>query len=211
MNINIDVNDIRFGQGSDVEKFLPAGIHENLVMYDVKYAVSTPGGNKFLCFYFKDEENRKSSHTEYEPKPSENLPNGYEGTLEDLFKQKVTNLVSRVGQVLVSGGYITREQLQIPSPWDFEAFAKHVVALLVASGYQNKKIRAKFIYNNKGYTSLPQYNKYQFIEEMTVVKEESKIQKLKIDKFDRPEADKEVVKDNPFVSSAPSLSNDSPF
>jgi len=212
MNINIDFNEINIGQSESVEKFLDGGIHENLVMENVKYDISTPGGNKFLCFYFKDEENRKTSHTEYEPKPAERLPEGYEGTLEDLFKTKVKNLISRVGQILIDGGYVTREQMQIPTPWNFEAFAKHVVAILTANGYQSKKVRAKFVYNRKGYTTLPQYSKYQFIESMSISKEDSKIQPLKIDVLERPMADKEKATANPFeTSGGPAKTDESPF
>lgn len=207
MNININLDNISFGQSDSVEKFLDAGIHENITMYDVKYDVSTPGGNKFICFYFQDEKNHKSSHTEYEPKPLTELPRGIElkpgetvdQVLKSLYEKKVSNSISRIGQILVSGGYITREQFPNVTSWDFESFCRQVVALLNNSGYKSKKVRAKFVYNKKGYTSLPQHVSRQFIESMNISKEDSKIQKLNHDVFTKPVADNENNSPNPYL------------
>ena len=66
-------------------------------------------------------------------------------------------------------------------------------------------LRIKVVYNNSGYTTLPKYAKYRFIEPMTIVdKNESVIVKLNIDQFEKP-----VIADFEQSNPNPLLSNDS--
>ena len=76
---------------------------------------------------------------------------------------------------------------------------RRVVNLLNAA---NKDIllKVKIVYNNKGYTTLPTYCKFTFIEPMNLPEgQKSKITELNIDLFVRPVvADKENKEENPL-------------
>ena len=77
-------------------------------------------------------------------------------------------------------------------------------------------LRVKIVYNNKGYTTLPTYCKFTFIEPMNLPEgQKSKITELNIDLFVRPViADKESKEENPLESISTEDSNagsDLPF
>lgn len=226
MNINITLDDIQMGQSDSLNKFIEAGIPENIGLKDVKFDISK-ANNKFICFYFEDENKAITSDTEYEPRPFESSdkipqfikekikeknPNANDNDfIREHYKSGVVDFISKVCQILVSAG-VTREQIQIPSVFDFEMFSKHAIALLNGVGYTNKKFRVKFVYNKNGFTSLPPKHKshLQFIEPMDVTKADSKIQQYPSDKFERPVADKEKQgAENPFGGSA--KTEDNPF
>lgn len=69
---------------------------------------------------------------------------------------------------------------------------------------KSKKLRVKVVYNDKGYTTLPNYAKYTFIEPMELAEgKASSIAMLNIDQFTKPVvADKEVKNDNPFNATS---------
>ena len=202
--ININLNSLTFGQNpNEVIKFLDGGIHEDLHMDSLDFKTSD-NDNKFLAWYFKDANGKQVSHTEWEPTRRDT-------DTEESFSKKISNMVSRIGQIMVQGGYISREQF--PSSYtDFQLFATTIVNLLPVD-YKNRKVRIKVVYststNGKSYTGLPKYAKYQFIESMSVSKDDSLIQVLGIDVFDRPVADKESVVENQF--EAGSTSDNNPF
>ena len=89
----------------------------------------------------------------------------------------------------------------------FEQFAQWITDMLNKVD-KNKKLRAKIVYNEKGYTTLPNYAKYTFIEPMELPEgQASSITMLNIDQFTKPVvADKEVKNDNPF-STTPVATN----
>ena len=82
----------------------------------------------------------------------------------------------------------------------FKEYAKWVVGLLSADNIKDKALRVKVVYNDKGYTTLPKYAKYTFIEPMSTVDAGgSMITKLGIDLFEKPiVADVEKQNANPF-------------
>ena len=69
-NLNISIDDIQVGDGNGGQKFLEAGIHK-VNMSDVRFDISEPGKNKFICFTFEDENKATTTDTEYEPTPAE--------------------------------------------------------------------------------------------------------------------------------------------
>lgn len=75
----------------------------------------------------------------------------------------------------------------------FEQFAQWITDMLNKVD-KSKKLRAKIVYNDKGYTTLPNYAKYTFIEPMELPEgQSSSIAMLNIDQFTKPVvADKEV-------------------
>ena len=93
----------------------------------------------------------------------------------------------------------------------FEGWAKEVADYLNKAD-KSKLVRVKIVYDNKGYTTLPSYAKYTFIEPMTVSKENSAIVELGIDNFTRPIiADNEEVVDSLKVTTNEENPNDLPF
>lgn len=75
---------------------------------------------------------------------------------------------------------------------NFETFGNWVATMMNAAD-KSILVRIKVVYNNSGYTGLPRYWKYTFIESMAVEAKDSKIKELGIDLFQRPEVgDKEA-------------------
>ena len=107
---------------------------------------------------------------------------------------------SRMLQIL--NCYYKDEELDFNSE-SFEQFAQWITDMLNKVD-KSKKLRAKIVYNDKGYTTLPNYAKYTFIEPMELPEgQSSSIAMLNIDQFTKPVvADKEVKNDNPFSATS---------
>lgn len=107
---------------------------------------------------------------------------------------------SRMLQIL--NCYYKDEELDFNSE-SFEQFAQWITDMLNKVD-KSKKLRAKIVYNDKGYTTLPNYAKYTFIEPMELPEgKSSSIAMLNIDQFTKPVvADKEVKNDNPFSATS---------
>ena len=166
-------------------KYLEAGIHDNVKFVSARVDKSI-NGNIFFKFE-KDEQTM--THTEWEStkKPMES---------EEDFQNRANRQVKRILQILSC--FYPKEALVFAGS-SFSEFANWVVNLLNAA---NKDIllRVKIVYNNKGYTTLPNYCKFTFIEPMNLPEGQvSKITELNIDVFVRPiTADKETTDVNPL-------------
>lgn len=168
-------------------KYLEAGIHDNVKFVSVRVDKSI-NGNIFIEFKFEKDE-QTMTHTEWEStkKPMES---------EEDFQNRANRQVKRILQILSC--FYPKEALVFTGS-SFSEFANWVVNLLNAA---NKDIllRVKIVYNNKGYTTLPNYCKFTFIEPMNLPEGQvSKITELNIDVFVRPiTADKETTDVNPL-------------
>lgn len=168
-------------------KYLEAGIHDNVKFVSARVDKSI-NGNIFIEFKFEKDE-RTMTHTEWEStkKPMES---------EEDFQNRANRQVKRILQILSC--FYPKEALVFAGS-SFNEFANWVVNLLNAA---NKDIllRVKIVYNNKGYTTLPNYCKFTFIEPMNLPEGQvSKIIELNIDVFVRPiTADKETTDVNPL-------------
>lgn len=168
-------------------KYLEAGIHDNVKFVSARVDKSI-NGNIFIEFKFEKDE-RTMTHTEWEStkKPMES---------EEDFQNRANRQVKRILQILSC--FYPKEALVFAGS-SFSEFANWVVNLLNAA---NKDIllRVKIVYNNKGYTTLPNYCKFTFIEPMNLPEGQvSKITELNIDVFVRPiTADKETTDVNPL-------------
>lgn len=168
-------------------KYLEAGIHDNVKFVSARVDKSI-NGNIFIEFKFEKDE-QTMTHTEWEStkKPMES---------EEDFQNRANRQVKRILQIL--GCFYPKEALVFAGS-SFSEFANWVVNLLNAA---NKDIllRVKIVYNNKGYTTLPNYCKFTFIEPMNLPEGQvSKITELNIDVFVRPiTADKETTDVNPL-------------
>ena len=168
-------------------KYLEAGIHDNVKFVSARVDKSI-NGNIFIEFKFEKDE-QTMTHTEWEStkKPKES---------EEVFQNRANRQVKRILQILSC--FYPKEALVFAGS-SFSEFANWVVNLLNAA---NKDIllRVKIVYNNKGYTTLPNYCKFTFIEPMNLPEGQvSKITELNIDVFVRPiTADKETTDVNPL-------------
>jgi len=165
--------------------FLEGGIHENISFVNVRKERST-GGNLFLEFEFV-KNGAKLTHTEWEP-------NKRTEDTDDEFATKANNQVARILQIM--GAFYEKETLQNYTFSEFDELYSWVKSLMDAVD-KAKLLRVKVIYGATGYTSLPKYAKYTFIESMDIPADKSKIKPLNIDVFTRPEiGDKEVPTDS---------------
>ena len=172
-------------KAAEIEKkdsaFLGAGIHENVSYVGTK-TDRTMSGNTFIEFEFI-KGGEKLSHTEWKPTK-------FNDQTDADFEAKALKQVSRILQIM--SAFIPKEKLQGFEADTFEAFASWVVSMMTSAD-TSTPVRLKVIYGKNGFTSLPQYAAYTFIESMNVPKEQSKIKELKIDTFTRPEiGDREV-------------------
>ena len=168
-------------------KYLEAGIHDNVKFVSARVDKSI-NGNIFIEFKFeKDEQTMTHTGWESTKKPMES---------EEDFQNRANRQVKRILQILSC--FYPKEALVFAGS-SFSEFANWVVNLLNAA---NKDIllRVKIVYNNKGYTTLPNYCKFTFIEPMNLPEGQvSKITELNIDVFVRPiTADKETTDVNPL-------------
>lgn len=176
-------------------KYIPAGIQENVALKSARVTTS-PQGNMFLEIVF-EKDGATLTQTEWKPTKFGNM------TEEDLQKKEDTQF-SRMMQILLC--FYKDEEL-IFNATSFADWAAEIASYLNKAD-KSKLLRVKIVYNNKGYTTLPTYAKYTFIEPMSVSKEDSAIIELGIDKFTRPVvADKEEVVDTLSVTET---SNDDP-
>lgn len=173
-------------------KYIPTGIIENVVLKSVKTEVS-PNGNQFLEIVF-EKDGATLTHTEWKPTFGEFV------TTEKQLQTKVDNQYSRMLQIL--NCYYKDEELDFNGE-SFEQFTQWITDMLNKVD-KSKKLRAKIVYNDKGYTTLPNYAKYTFIEPMELPEgQSSSIAMLNIDQFTKPVvADKEVKNDNPFGATS---------
>ena len=176
-------------------KYIPAGIQENVALKSARVTTS-PQGNMFLEIVF-EKDGATLTQTEWKPTKFGNM------TEEDLQKKEDTQF-SRMMQILLC--FYKDEEL-IFNATSFADWAAEIADYLNKAD-KSKLLRVKIVYNNKGYTTLPTYAKYTFIEPMSVSKEDSAIVELGIDKFTRPVvADKEEVVDTLSITET---SNDYP-
>lgn len=173
-------------------KYIPAGIQENAALKSARVTTS-PQGNMFLEIVF-EKDGATLTQTEWKPTKFGNM------TEEDLQKKEDTQF-SRMMQILLC--FYKDEEL-IFNATSFADWAAEIADYLNKAD-KSKLLRVKIVYNNKGYTTLPTYAKYTFIEPMSVSKEDSAIIELGIDKFTRPVvADKEEVVDTLSITETSS-------
>ena len=175
------------GNGSS---YLEPGIYENIVLSDVVYK-ETDNGNKFIAFYFKDENGNTVPKTEWEPREGDNV------------ESKVNNQLARIKHIAVNSGILSKEEFVFKAE-NFEQFAKQVEQKLKSkqNEWDNHKLRIKVVYDFNNYATLPSYTKFDWLESMDVPKDQSKIKILPIDKMERDEPDQEPqTSSNPFNNS----------
>lgn len=156
-------------------KFIPASIQENVALKSARVAES-PTGKKFFEITF-EKDGAILVQTEWKP-------DNKNGELSDeAVQKKEDNQFSRIMQLLLC--FYKDEQL-VFNGTKFEEFSKEVVDYL-NNADKSKLLRVKVVYNDKGYTTLPSYAKYTFVEPMVLPEgQTSAITELRIDNFAKP-------------------------
>ena len=175
---------------SNDSKYLDAGIHDNVKVEEASVRKS-PTDKTFLEIKFT-KDGKIMTHTEWEARKRD------DETTES-YEAKCDRQVSRMLQILKC--FYPKESLVFTGS-SFKEFVDWVAAMINAAD-KNKLVKVKIVYNDSGYTTLPKYSAFQFIEPMILPEgETSKIAKLGIDLFERPiVADKEPKENNPLESN----------
>lgn len=176
-------------------RFMDAGIHENVELTKIESGTS-PNGNKFLAFYFKNENGETGSHTEWEVTSTDPTQKA----------EKELNQISRVKQIATC---FMPSELFVFAAKDFEDFANKTVKLLEGKS-TGVKLRVKFVYpkETSKFTSLPSYWRFRFIERMDnngfygdKTAEKSTVKLLSMDRISRPKPDAIPATENPFATA----------
>ena len=181
--------------------YLSAGIHDNILLDSYRTETSV-AGNTFIELKFVSKDGQSVTVTEWEPSKGPN-------TNDADFNNKCDNQFKRIDQIL-SCFYPDDKDRE----FEGENFKDLVTWVINKLDKADKSIllRIKVVYNDKGYTTLPKYAKYTFIEPMSKVNEgKSVIVKLGIDQFDKPViADTEKEDPNPLMQVDNININDNP-
>jgi hypothetical protein len=180
---------------NDVD-FLEAGIHENVKFTGVRIGQGNRN-NAFIEFSF-EKDGKRFTHTEWEP---------IKGALSnEAFEKKQTNITARAVEIMRC--FYDDAMLN----FEGETFSEFIqwVKTLLDNADTSKLVRLKVVYNDNGYTSLPSYTRFTWIESMSVAKEHSKIKELGIDKFTRPEIRPEMESKRDSFSNPVFTQQDSP-
>jgi hypothetical protein len=173
--------------------YIEPGINENLRLgkpdnsYPIVYEKSK-NGSEFIAFHFINKEGQTFIHTEWVPKSDD----------PEVLIKKNANLVKRLRHI---GKKFVDENLLKFKVETFEQLATKFISI-IGNNYQNKLFRCKVIYNNKNFTTFPNY--IPFIESMDIPKESSKLKISGDDKVVKSKADTVTVNSqNPFMVSSP--------
>jgi hypothetical protein len=166
--------------------YMDPGIHENCEMLRIVVDTS-PNGNHFIAFYFENEDGKSFSHTEWEPKETDPVK----------LENKTNNLAKRIKHIATK--YVSKEVIENITATDFESMCKEIVKA-IGDKFKGVKVRLKVTYNNKNFTSFPNY--VPFMENMTIAK--TKLNIRSIDKMVKDAPDKEATPTtNPFEPTVP--------
>ena len=160
-------------ESSNGSSYMSAGIHDNVTLTEVKVDKS-PNGNDFLELTFTDENGRTVTETEWQNKKGMWIK-----TDEDL----QTRDNQQVGRILQVINAIIPAEKQVDAELNtFVEMITWVKDQLIPYIPENKKLRIKTVYDNKGYITTSHNG--VFVESMSVTT--SKIEKLPRDRFERP-------------------------
>lgn len=155
-------------------KFIPVGIVENVTLKSARVDKS-PNGNAYLEVVFEKD---GATLTQTEWKPTK-----FDGMDDSAVQKKEDTQFSRMMQILLC--FYTDDQLVFNGS-TFEAFSSEIVNYL-NNADKSILLRVKVVYNKNGYTTLPSYAKYTFIEPMNLPDgKTTSISELGIDNFIKP-------------------------
>lgn len=165
---------------NDKPAFIPPGIHENIKMTDVKYS-ETIKGNEFLAFYFEDKHGNTLSHTEWPVRATRPVTAMSEDERKK-FEATIAMQMSRIKQIIET--FLPRGSYDDIEANSFKDYSEKLIKLL-GNKYKDVLLRVKVVYDRNNWTALARDANRQFIEPMSISKEDSKIQILDTDKMER--------------------------
>ena len=177
--------------------YIAPGIHENLRLakpdgsYPITYEKSK-NGSEFIALHFMNPDGQTLVHTEWIPVSDD----------AEIKKKKDANLSKRL--LHIGKKFVTVEALKtIAKTENFEQMAKAYIAV-IGDNYKNangtaKLLRGKVIYNNKNFTTFPNY--VPFLEPMSIPLEDTKLKMSPDDKIVKSKADVIPSRPNPFTAS----------
>jgi hypothetical protein len=161
-------------QKKDVSnRYMGVGIHENSELTSIEYK-QTDRGSELIAFYFENELKEKLSHTEWRVMPSKDL-NTMSEKESKVYFSLVAGQIRRINAIATT--FISEEDFRKVKGNTFEEFCKNVIAT-IGDSYKGVKVRIKVVYDKRNFTALPSYTNYEWIEPMTVSREDSKIKIL---------------------------------
>ncbi len=165
-------------EGVDYKNFLP-GINENIVLIGVSYGLASPkadadpDGPKALIFEFQSEDGEtKYRHTEWEIVESRELQNAEklydalvaknetpsESKAEFVNKTVDKSYMSQQKRIKhIMTKFMAEDEAIIPASNSFAQFATLVAQVVNPHLDSTKKLRAIFVYDNKGYLKFPSF------------------------------------------------------
>jgi len=186
--------------------YIQPGIVENIELVKVVY--QTTETSEFLAFYFEDDQNDKLSHTEWPMKfkrPLDQMSSEEQEKALGLIKRQ-KRLIAQIVEAILGKGAADSIKAN-----NFQEYAEAVVKLLTGK-FEGIKLRAKVVYDYRGFTSLANNPRYRFIEPMTITKEKSAIRILANDRLTRPnQRNEERAVNNPLEFTLPTNSEADPF
>lgn len=159
-------------------RYMGVGIHENSELTSIEYK-KTDKGSEFIAFYFENELKEKLSHTEWRVMPTKDINTMSEKESKTYFSL-VTGQIRRLNAIATT--FISEEAFRAVKGNTFEEFCTNVIKA-IGESYKGVKVRIKVVYDKRNFTALPSYTNYEWIELMTVSKEDSKIKILAKDKM----------------------------
>lgn len=159
-------------------RYMNTGIHENSELVSVEYQKNETG-SEFIAFYFENSYKEKLSHTEWKVFPRKNIEALNEKE-KSLYVRLVNEQIARINKIATI--FISEEKFREVKGNTFEEFCKKTIEVL-GNSYKGVKIRLKVVYDKRNFTALPSYTNYEWIEPMTISKEDSKIKILAKDKL----------------------------
>jgi hypothetical protein len=166
-------------QKKDVSnRYMGPGIHENCELTLIEYK-KTDKGSEFIAFYFENELKEKLSHTEWRVMPRRDLATMNEKD-SSIYFSLVTSQITRINAIATT--FISEEKFREVKGVTFEDFCNNAI-LVIGNSYKGVKVRLKVVYDKRNFTALPSYTNYDWIEPMTIPKEQSKIKILGKDKL----------------------------
>jgi hypothetical protein len=180
LTVNID------SESTGISYILP-GINENVRLgkandeYPIRYGVSK-NNTEFVEFSFLNEEGQTFTHTEFAPTDED----------DEKRNKKTANQIKRVRHILTK--IVPEDSIKFKVE-TFKQFVEKVIEI-VGDNYKGKLFRAKIVYNDRNYTTFPNY--VPFMEKMEVEKEKSRLTISGDDKVVKTKSDPIRDDKNPF-------------
>lgn len=171
--------------------YIQPGIHENLRLgkpddtYPIVFEKSK-NGNEFIAFSFINEQGQTFVHTEWKPSSDDSA----------VLEKKQGNLLKRLLHI---GKKFVDESALKTKVNTFEELCTFLINA-IGDNYKGKLFRCKIVYNNKNYTTFPNY--IPFIESMSIPADKSNLRLSADDKIAKSRADVTPTTANPFEQTA---------